>query len=71
MNFAILVLLFSIRVVLNFTTTGYIHPDEYFQSVEILSNTIGINVPEVPWEWEPQLPARSIVSPYGKIIFIY
>ncbi|KAF9279035.1 hypothetical protein BGZ88_000215 [Linnemannia elongata] len=42
---------------------GYIHPDEFFQSAEIIAgNVFGFKV-DIPWEYQPELPCRSIIIP--------
>ncbi|KAF9152616.1 alpha 1,2 mannosyltransferase [Linnemannia schmuckeri] len=42
---------------------GYIHPDEFFQSAEITAgNVFGFKV-DIPWEYKPELPCRSIIIP--------
>ncbi|KAI1313009.1 alpha 1,2 mannosyltransferase [Mortierella claussenii] len=42
---------------------GYLHPDEYFQSAEITAgNIFGIDA-NIPWEYQPELPCRSILIP--------
>ncbi|KAG9061915.1 alpha 1,2 mannosyltransferase [Linnemannia hyalina] len=42
---------------------GYIHPDEFFQSAEITAgNVFGLKV-DIPWEYQPELPCRSIIIP--------
>ncbi|XP_014284013.1 GPI mannosyltransferase 4 [Halyomorpha halys] len=43
---------------------GYIHPDEYFQSLEILNSDI-FNVASIrPWEFNSTYPIRSVALPY-------
>ncbi|KAJ1962800.1 alpha 1,2 mannosyltransferase [Dispira parvispora] len=42
--------------------TGYIHPDEYFQTAEIAAGTLAHFQHWVPWEFQPSgSPSRSIV----------
>lgn len=42
---------------------GYIHPDEYFQSAEIMAGDV-LNLTSVrTWEWNVQQPARNIIFP--------
>eukprot|EP00051_Salpingoeca_urceolata_P011794 m.146556 g.146556 ORF g.146556 m.146556 type:complete len:697 (-) comp17257_c1_seq2:660-2750(-) len=57
-------LLLSMRVFLVLLPQpGYIHPDEFFQSPEVVAGDVfGINV-DVPWEFRPAFPIRSIVFP--------
>ncbi|XP_032527682.2 GPI mannosyltransferase 4 [Danaus plexippus] len=43
--------------------TGYIHPDEYFQNVEVLAGDIlAIDVART-WEFNPKFPIRNIFVP--------
>ncbi|CAG8494406.1 1527_t:CDS:10 [Paraglomus occultum] len=42
---------------------GYIHPDEFFQGPEVLAGDVFNLEVFIPWEFDPQLPARSIVPP--------
>ncbi|KAG8229662.1 hypothetical protein J437_LFUL008595 [Ladona fulva] len=47
-----------------FPQAGYIHPDEYFQSVEVVAgDVLGVDVVH-SWEFNTSLPIRSIVFPY-------
>ncbi|XP_041975581.1 GPI mannosyltransferase 4 [Aricia agestis] len=47
--------------------TGYIHPDEFFQNVEIIAGDIfGVDVART-WEFNPKFPIRNIFVP--KMIF--
>ncbi|KAL1123275.1 hypothetical protein AAG570_002361 [Ranatra chinensis] len=43
---------------------GYIHPDEYFQSVEVFSGDIYNTATTRPWEFNATFPIRSIALPY-------
>lgn len=43
---------------------GYIHPDEYFQSTEIMARDILQLKSRVTWEWNATEPARTIVFPF-------
>lgn len=45
---------------------SYIHPDEHFQSVEIMSSFLGYTNNE-PWEFTSDQPARS----YGPLVLFY
>ncbi|KAG0223186.1 hypothetical protein BGX31_008650 [Mortierella sp. GBA43] len=45
------------------TSSGYIHPDEFFQSAEISAGHVFNIQVETPWEYNPQLPCRSILLP--------
>jgi phosphatidylinositol glycan class B len=43
-------------------STGYLHPDEYFQTVEFASSKLGItDTPDLPWEYREQM--RSWLQP--------
>ncbi|KAI8822870.1 Alg9-like mannosyltransferase family-domain-containing protein [Fimicolochytrium jonesii] len=46
--------------------TGYIHPDEHFQSTEIMAGSVFKFVTDPPWEWRltPPGPARSVLGPF-------
>eukprot|EP01112_Ceratiomyxa_fruticulosa_P019219 TRINITY_DN625_c0_g1_i4.p1 TRINITY_DN625_c0_g1~~TRINITY_DN625_c0_g1_i4.p1 ORF type:complete len:559 (-),score=61.69 TRINITY_DN625_c0_g1_i4:13-1689(-) len=59
------VALLLLRLALVFSS-GYIHPDEFFQSPEITSSDIfGLQQTFIPWEFaDKQNPCRSIVPPY-------
>ena len=55
-----------LRVVLVFlpTNSGYIHPDEYFQSVEVTyGDVLGVESHRT-WEFNTTLPLRSQTIPY-------
>lgn len=44
---------------------GYIHPDEFFQSAEIVAgDVLGLDVFQ-PWEFNSSFPIRSIAFPYA------
>ena len=45
---------------------SYIHPDEHFQSVEVMSEFLGFTNKK-PWEFTSDLPARS----YGPLYLFY
>ncbi|XP_050499486.1 GPI mannosyltransferase 4 [Diabrotica virgifera virgifera] len=47
--------------------TGYIHPDEYFQSVEVLAGKIFDVQCSPPWEFNVTTPIRSMTIPYFTI----
>ena len=43
---------------------GYVHPDEYHQTVEIAaSDALGVRSAPRAWEFEPSRPARSVLGP--------
>ncbi|XP_057381418.1 GPI mannosyltransferase 4-like [Daphnia carinata] len=57
-------LLCFVRIVLTLLPqTGYIHPDEYFQSTEILAGRIFKLETYTPWEFNTSLPIRSMFLP--------
>lgn len=45
---------------------SYIHPDEHFQSVEVMSSLLGYTN-QLPWEFTSDNPARS----YGPLYLVY
>lgn len=54
-----------LRLICACVATGYIHPDEHFQSTEPMAGFVfGTNV-DLPWEWLSQYPgpSRSVVLP--------
>ncbi|OZJ06968.1 hypothetical protein BZG36_00242 [Bifiguratus adelaidae] len=44
-------------------STGYVHPDEFFQSPEVMAGWIYKYNVFVPWEFQTGNPARSVVIP--------
>ncbi|KAG0350233.1 alpha 1,2 mannosyltransferase [Podila minutissima] len=61
-TWCIYLFLLSIRTLIAFSP-GYIHPDEYFQSAEVTAGRVfGFDV-NIPWEYKPELPCRSILVP--------
>uniref|UniRef100_A0A146LIZ0 Mannosyltransferase n=1 Tax=Lygus hesperus TaxID=30085 RepID=A0A146LIZ0_LYGHE len=58
-------LLAFLRIFLTFVPqTGYIHPDEFFQSLEVINGDVFQVVSNRPWEFNATLPIRSITLPY-------
>lgn len=54
-----------IRVLCVFFSHGYTHPDEFFQGPEIVSaDFFSVHV-QLPWEFDPTSPARSVLAPYS------
>lgn len=51
-------LLFALRVVCCLLP-GYVHPDEWFQSPEVMASRIFVVKGYVPWEYSPAFPCRS------------
>ncbi|ANZ76438.1 BA75_03628T0 [Komagataella pastoris] len=46
---------------------SYIHPDEHFQSLEVLCNYILGYSTNLPWEFTPETPSRS----FGPLLLVY
>jgi len=61
----VMMLLVAVRLMAVLMATGYIHPDEYFQSPEVVAGEVfGIHTQRA-WEFDPSdAPARSIVPTY-------
>jgi phosphatidylinositol glycan class Z len=58
------ILFVILRGVLIFTS-GYIHPDEFFQSPEITAADVFSYQTEIPWEFKNRTnPCRTISIPY-------
>ncbi|KAG2181052.1 hypothetical protein INT43_008634 [Umbelopsis isabellina] len=55
-------LLIAIRLLFSLLP-GYIQPDEFFQSPEIMAGSVFDLEVFTPWEFDPAAPARSIVPP--------
>ncbi|KAH9944881.1 Alg9-like mannosyltransferase family-domain-containing protein [Amylocystis lapponica] len=56
--------LLFLRVGVAFYSTGYIHPDEFFQNGEVMAGDIlGLHTFRT-WEWDADFPCRSIVAPF-------
>ncbi|KAG0347834.1 alpha 1,2 mannosyltransferase [Podila humilis] len=61
-TWCIYLLFLSIRTFFTLSPS-YIHPDEYFQSAEVTAGRVfGLDV-NIPWEYKPELPCRSILVP--------
>ncbi|XP_030748855.1 GPI mannosyltransferase 4 [Sitophilus oryzae] len=55
----------AFRILLIFAPQiGYIHPDEYFQSVEVLAGKIFDVENSPPWEFNTTFPIRGMTIPY-------
>ncbi|XP_061398694.1 GPI mannosyltransferase 4 [Musca vetustissima] len=53
-----------LRIVLVFIQTGYVHPDEFFQSIEVM-NGDHFRLEHVrTWEFNNTMPVRSITIPF-------
>lgn len=50
---------------------GYIHPDEFFQSIEILIGKFFEVETNKPWEFKTNFPIRSMTIPYFVLGFSY
>lgn len=48
-----------------FVQNGYIHPDEYFQTTEIITGDVFGVIHDRPWEFNKNTPLRSIGLLYG------
>ncbi|BES92356.1 Alg9-like mannosyltransferase family [Nesidiocoris tenuis] len=44
--------------------TGYIHPDEFFQSVEVINGDVFQVASNRPWEFNSSQPLRSVTLPF-------
>ncbi|KAI8503913.1 hypothetical protein Bbelb_179810 [Branchiostoma belcheri] len=44
--------------------SGYIHPDEFFQSSEVMAGRVLDYKVHLTWEWSEDFPARSPVFPF-------
>jgi len=57
----------ALRFVAVFMTFGYLHPDEFFQSPEVVGgDVLGLDT-DIPWEFQtglPDSPCRTIVTPF-------
>ena len=42
---------------------GYIHPDEWHQSAEVVAHALGGGASQLPWEFESACAARSVLLP--------
>ncbi|KAG5417167.1 SMP3 [Candida metapsilosis] len=62
----IYLLTIPLRVVFTLCNS-YIHPDEHFQSLEVLANKILGFETTIPWEFDSASPARS----YGPLYLVY
>ena len=61
-----------LRIVLALSNS-YIHPDEHFQSLEVLSARILGYETNIPWEFDPTSPARSLAPlylVYGPLLYL-
>ncbi|KAF9180852.1 alpha 1,2 mannosyltransferase [Haplosporangium sp. Z 767] len=61
-TWCIYLLLLALRVFFAISPS-YIHPDEFFQSAEITAGDIFDIDVNIPWEYKPELPSRSILVP--------
>ncbi|PSN33686.1 GPI mannosyltransferase 4 [Blattella germanica] len=57
--------LVALRIVITLLPqNGYIHPDEYFQSVEVVAGDVFDIETNRPWEFNTTFPIRSVALPY-------
>lgn len=66
-------LLAALRVVLAVSFLGMIHPDEFFQSQEVMAQHVLQDQPLsrhlfIPWEYQLPMPNRSVLFPYAAMI---
>ncbi|GLH15014.1 GPI mannosyltransferase 4 [Gryllus bimaculatus] len=60
----------ALRIVLTLLPQiGYIHPDEYFQSLEVVAGDILDVEVARPWEFNTTFPIRSVALPYITVGF--
>lgn len=62
----------SLRIIFTLSNS-YIHPDEHFQSLEVLANKILGYETNIPWEFTNGAPARSygpLYITYGPILYL-
>nr|XP_018912486.1 PREDICTED: GPI mannosyltransferase 4 [Bemisia tabaci] len=53
------------RILLTFIPQkGYIHPDEFFQTTEVVAGDILSIEAQIPWEFNSTFPVRNVVLPY-------
>ncbi|KXN73037.1 hypothetical protein CONCODRAFT_4053 [Conidiobolus coronatus NRRL 28638] len=63
-NFITIYLILSLFRILNsITSYGYIHPDEWFQSGEVIARDLFNKEIELTWEFIGDKPIRSIIFP--------
>lgn len=65
-----------LRILIAFTSTSSIHPDEHFQNPEIAANTVFSYAPTGDgllrtWEWRTTAPCRSIVPVLGSTGWLF
>lgn len=67
-------LLAALRVVASAAFLGMIHPDEFFQSQEVMARHALAGQPRVrrelflPWEYQLPTPNRSVLFPYARTL---
>ena len=54
---------FIVRVLVSTFSTSYIHPDEYFQSIEVINKLYFDFDTYIPWEFQNDNAIRTIVTP--------
>ncbi|XP_044261351.1 GPI mannosyltransferase 4 [Tribolium madens] len=50
---------------------GYIHPDEFFQTIEVQAGKAFHVENNIPWEFNATFPVRSVTIPYFTIGMVY
>ena len=63
----IYILFVGLRFMITITQRSYIHPDEFFQGPQVITNLLmggTINEKYLPWEFVDCPPNRSIVPPF-------
>lgn len=64
-NYNLYWFLATLRIVLTLVPQfGYIHPDEFFQSIEVMSGDVFNTEVSRPWEFNTTFPIRSVILPY-------
>lgn len=58
------ILFFIQIIIIALPFPGYIHPDEYFQSAEIMARDTLQLKSRITWEWNTTEPARNIAFPF-------
>ena len=65
-------LLFCLRCILIIIPCpGYIHPDEFFQSPELMAYEVLNLKSNITWEWKESSPIRNIVHPLASTGFVF
>ena len=54
---------FFLRALISVFSTSYVHPDEYFQSLEVTNKLFFDFETYIPWEFRSENALRTIISP--------